>query len=183
MLLELLASRLPDDLIPPERENFAGVAEALIQADGRVAPFELACLQVLRRRLFKRVDASGRPPAAKDLVRAACVLATRLATETPSTLIPDAELLRQASRQAPYFFNQLAPVESIRFEDLDEAFEQLAESPLGIRRQFLQVCERIVAADEKASAEEVELLRSIAIGLRIPVAPIFPEPADGTDQG
>ncbi|MFP4157907.1 MAG: M48 family metallopeptidase [Opitutales bacterium] len=183
MLLELVATRLPDDLIPPERENFALTAEALIQADGRVAPFELACLQVVRRRLFKGEDAAARTPGAKDIVRAACVLATRLAAETPSSVIPDAELLRQSSRQAPYFFNQLAPVESIRFEDLDEAFEQLAESPLGIRQQFLQVCERIVAADEKASAEEVELLRSIAIGLRIPAAPIFPEPADVADQG
>jgi len=179
MLLELVASRLPEDLIPPERENFAAAAEALIQADGRVAPFELACLQVVRRRLFKEV--SPKKPAAKAIVRAACVLATRLTGETPSSTIPDAELLRQASRQAPYFMNQLAPVESIGFEDLDEAFEQLADSPLGIRRQFLEICERIIAADEKASSEEVELLRSIAIGLRVPVAPIFPEPEDSKD--
>lgn len=182
MLLELVASRLPEDLIPPERESFAATAEALIQADGRVAPFELACLQIVRRRLFKESHDSPKKPAAKDIVRAACVLATRLAGETPSSTIPDAQLLLEASRQAPYFMNQLAPVESIRFEDLDEAFEQLANSSLGIRRQFLEVCERIVAADEKASSEEVELLRSIAVGLRVPAAPIFPEPEDSKDR-
>lgn len=175
ILLEMAAARLAEDLIPPERENFVNAVEALVQADGHVAPFELACLQVVRRRLFAEAEDGPAKPAAKEIVQAARHLATRIARETPATEIPLAELLRQASQQAPYFMNQLAPVESTRFEDLDLAFECLARSPLGIRRQFLQICERIVAADEKATADEVELLRAVAIGLRVPAAPIFPD--------
>ncbi len=180
ILLELAASRLADEIIPPEREHFAAAVEALVQADGRVSPFELACLQVARRRLFKETESTAKP-AAKQLVEAARTLATRIAQETSATEIPTAELLRQASRQSAYFVNQLSPVEPIRFEQLDQAFEHLAHSPLGIRQQVLQICERIVAADKKASAEEVELLRAIAIGLRVPAAPIFPEPAKDND--
>lgn len=175
ILLEILAPRLTEDLIPPERSNFAAAAEALARADGRISAFELACLQVLQRQLFSAPEAADSPPDTAKTVQAACTLATRIAHETPSTSIPMATLLAQASRQAPFFVNQLKPVEPLGFDEVNAAFTLLGQSPPGIRQQFLQICERIVAADEQASIDEVELLRAIAFGLGVPAAPIFPE--------
>lgn len=173
VLLELLAPRLAEDLIPSERPAFAAAAQVLVEADGAVAPFELACLQVLQRQLFPQSDAHTKAPETAELIQAARTLATRIAQETPTADLPTAAILQQASRQAPFFMNQLAPVETIHFREIDQAIKQMAASPLDIRRQFLQVCERIVAADEKASPDEVELLRAVAFGLGLPATPFF----------
>ncbi|MFP4069681.1 MAG: M48 family metallopeptidase [Opitutales bacterium] len=176
VLLEVMAARLPDAVIPPEREDFIACVEALVQADDKVSPFELACLQVVRRR--RRKEAEADPPDRPDgaaVLRAAGALATRLAAETKLEGARAATVLKEASRQAPYFMNQLAPAESVAFDALEEAFDVLARTPFGIRKQFLEICERIVAADEQATADEAELLRAIAIGIGVPAAPIFPD--------
>jgi len=175
VLLEMMAARLPDALVAGEREHFIACVEALVEADDKVSPFEIACLQVVRRRL--RNDSAYAPArqGGRSIVDAARTLATRLAAETKLESTRTEAVLQSASRQAPYFMNQLAPAESTSFEALEEAFNVLARTPFGIRKQFLEVCERIAAADEQATLDEVELLRAIAIGIGVPAAPIFPE--------
>lgn len=175
ILLEMMAARLPEALPPPEREDFIACIEDLVQADQKVSPFEMACLQVVRRYLR---DENAGAPARQDMraiIAAARSLATRLAEETQLPGTPAETVLQSAARQAPYFMNQLVPAEATNFEALEDAFGVLAHAPFGIRKQFLQICERIVAADEKATEDEVELLRAIAMGIGVPAAPIFPE--------
>ena len=177
ILLEMMAARLPDAVIAPEREEFLVCVEELAKADDRVSPFEIACLQIVRRRL--RSD-SAYAPSRQDgqrIVEAARTLATRLTKETNLGADRTETILKEASRLAPYFMNQLAPAESTDFESLENAFAVLARTPFGIRKQFLELCERIVAADALATLNEVELLRAIAIGIGVPAAPIFPEDA------
>ena len=174
ILLEMMAPRLPDALVAEERDDFIACVENLVHADDKVSPFEMASLQIVRRRLRNRNgDAPSRPDAGR-VVEAGRTLATRLARETKLQIDRTDTVLREASRLAPYFTNQLTPTETIDFEALESAFEVLAQVPFGIRKQFLQICERIVAADQKATLDEVELLRAIAIGIGVPSAPIFP---------
>lgn len=173
IFLEMMASRLPEALLEPEREDFITCIEALAQADNKVSPFEIACLHIVRRHLRKD---NAQAPARQEMsavIAAASTLATRLATETNLDATPIATLLQSASRQAPYFINQLAPAQTTDFYAIEEAFAVMAHTPFDIRKQFLATCERIVAADEKATQDEVELLRAIAMGIAVPAAPIF----------
>lgn len=177
ILLELMASRLPEALPQTKREDFIACIEDLAQADNQVSPFEIACLQIVRRHLRKE-DAQA--PARQDIkaiIASASTLATRLARETQLDGTPITTILQSASRQAPYFMNQLAPAETTDFTSLEEAFAVLGHTPFGIRKQFLAICERIVAADQKATQNEMELLRAIAMGIGVPAAPIFSDPA------
>jgi len=171
VLVELMGARLPETLLTDtEKEDFLSAIRFLAQADKEITSFEVACMQVVQRRLFAAHPAVSARPA---ILEAASVLATRLARETRVDGLQTETLLKQASGYSSYFINQLTPTETVDFASLEKAFADLARSPLGVRRQFLQICERIVAADQKATMEEVELLRALAIGLGIPAAPVF----------
>ena len=177
ILLELMSVRLPEALVDSQgRLAFIEALQALVEADNHVSTFEIACLQMVGRRLFP-ITEEAHTTNAKAILHAASILSTRLARETKADDAAIAAILQQTSRQAPYFINQLTPAESLDPADIEGAFARLAEAPLGIRRQFLEVCERIVAADEQATLAEVELLRAMAMSLRIPAAPIFPKSA------
>lgn len=175
IMTELIAARLSDALIEPERDKYIACVEALVQADEKVTSFELACLQMVRRQLLKDSAFAPVRQDASQVIQAACVLTTRLVAETALKGADAASILQTVSRQAPYFMNQLEPVDDVDHVQIAEAFGILARTPFGIRKQFLEVCERIVAADQQATMEEVELLRAIAIGIGVPAAPIFPE--------
>ncbi|MFU8847136.1 MAG: M48 family metallopeptidase [Opitutales bacterium] len=173
ILLEMMAARLPEALIEPEREDFIACIEDLAQADNKVSPFEIAGLHIVRRHLRKEAAQAPARQDMKAIIAAASTLATRLAAETQLEGASSAAILQSASRQAPYFMNQLVPAQTTDFAALEEAFAVMARTSFGIRKQFLAICERIVAADEKASEDEVELLRAIAMGIGVPAAPIF----------
>jgi Zn-dependent protease with chaperone function len=175
VLLEMMAARLPEALPGPDREDFAACVEHLVQADERVSPFELACLQIVRRQLELEGSEAPARQELKQIIDAASTIATRLAMETRLESTRTESILQSASRQAPYFMNQLEVVESTGYGALENSFAVLAQTSFGIRRQFLGICERIIAADEKATQDEVELLRAIAMGIGVPAAPIFPE--------
>ena len=176
VLAELLTARLPDALIESERRDWLDCLDAFVKADDIVHPFELACLQMARRSLLKKSTAVSERPGSRAIIDAARVLTTRIAVETNTTDI--GAILGNAARQAPYFMNQLQPAEATDAIALEDALDILGKASLGIRKQFLETCERIVAADEKASIEEVELLRAIAIGIGVPSALILPTEAD-----
>lgn len=174
ILFEMLTARLQGTLVPSEQEAFVACLEKLVQADNAVTSFELACLQMVRRRIQNHRPQIDHRIDLKQVIHAASILATRVAAETKLEGIDSDTLLRKTSAQAPYFMNQLKVMEASTFEEMEESFDVLIRVNLGIRQQFLQICERIVAADSTASIEEVELLRAIAISLGVPAAPIFP---------
>ena len=171
ILTEILAARLPDALIQSEREDWLDCLEVFVEADDAVHPFELACLQMARRSLLKPSTAAPDRQDNSRIVAAARVLATRIAAETNT--IDAATILTNAARKAPFFVNQIKPAETTDAAALEDALDVLSKTPFGIRKQFLELCERIVAADQKANIEEVELLRAIAIGIGVPAAPIL----------
>lgn len=173
---ELLAARLPDTLIESERAAWLDCLEAFAAADETISPFEIACLQMARRALCPPSTYAPARQENRRIVEAACVLATRLAAET-KTDAPEA-ILANAARQAPYFMNQIKPAGATDAPAIETALEVLSRTPFGIRKQFLEICERIVAADKKASIEEIELLRAIAIGMGVPAAPILASEVD-----
>lgn len=178
IMIGILADRLPEALIESERREFIECVEAFVAADEKVTPFEIACLQTVRRSLLKESDFAPKRHANDAIVEAASILATRLLAETRIEGLSANDILESASKQAPYFMNLLGTAESVDPASIAKAFDTLASSHFGIRKQFLAICERIVAADKKASIEEVELLRAIAIGIAVPAAPILPEIED-----
>lgn len=176
ILTELLAARLPDALIESERGDWLECLKVFIEADETVHPFEIACLQMARRALLKPSTYAPARQGNRSIVDAARVLATRIAAETGNA--DTGIILTNAARQAPYFMNQIKPAEATDAAALEDALAVLGQTPFGIRKQFLELCERIVAADKKASIEEVELLRAIAIGIGVPAAPILATETD-----
>jgi len=173
-LLEILAPRLPEALIEAEYEDYLTCVEAFVEIDQQVLPFEMACLQIVRRQLLKESAYAPTRQSQAEITGAARILCSRLLAETELLGQDAAQILKSASQQAPYFINQLEAVENVDSTAIESAFAILARTPYRIRKQFLQSCERIVAADEKASINEVELLRAIAIGIGVPAAPILP---------
>jgi Zn-dependent protease with chaperone function len=175
VLTERIAERLPEALGEAERTDFMDCVESLVLADGQMSPFEIVCLQMVRRKLFKDSAFAPIRQEGARIVEAASVLGSRIVAATHSENSAADGILRSAARQAPYLMNQL---QFVGVEDpvaITDALEVLARTPYGIRKQFLEVCERIVAADQRATIEEVELLRAIAIGIGVPSAPILPE--------
>jgi Zn-dependent protease with chaperone function len=171
ILTELLAARLPDALIESERGEWLECLEAFIDADNAVQPFEIACLQMARRSLLKASTYAPVRQSNDRIVNAARVIATRIAAETD--VADTTAVLANAARQAPFFMSQIQPADTTDAAALEDALGVLSRTPFGLRRQFLSLCERIVAADEKASIEEVELLRAVAIAIGVPASPIL----------
>ena len=182
VLLELLAPRLTEAVAAVDREGFVELVGELVRADDTVSPFELAGLVTVRRKLLGGDSGEVRKQPAKVIVAAARVVATRLARETESEQLSAEAVLTEAARQAPYFMNQLSVAESASADELLEALDTLSAVPFALRRQFLEVCERIVAADEKATRNEAELLRAVALALGAPSAPVFPEDASVAEE-
>jgi len=178
ILTEVLADRLPEALVESERPEFIEALEALIQADDKILPFEIACLQIVRRCLLKESHFAPSRQDNEAIIEAASILTSLLLRESTGEHQDAGSILRSASQQAPFFMNLLRTVETRELPAVSDAFSILARTPLGIRKQFLSLCERIVAADQKASIDEVELLRAVAIGIAVPAALILPEAED-----
>lgn len=177
ILLELITPQLQEAIPPHEIDTFIECIEDLIEADNKLTTFELACFHITRKRLGAVEYPVNHKPSMGEILRSANILASRLASETELGSSDSSELIQSASRQSPYFMNQLKATEAFEDKELHTAFEHLAHSPLGIQKQFLEVCERIIVADQKVTSNEAELFRAITIALGLPIAPIFADAA------
>jgi Zn-dependent protease with chaperone function len=75
---------------------------------------------------------------------------------------------------------QLPPIESLTFDRLDQALDQLAQlSPQG-RRDLVQGAAAAVHQDGRTSVEEAELIRVVADAVRLPMPPLLPVGSPGS---
>jgi hypothetical protein len=66
---------------------------------------------------------------------------------------------------------KLVPKTGLRFEQMDAALDTLHTASFGVRKQFLETCERCILADRVILPAEAEIYRAIAISLDCPVPP------------
>ncbi len=175
--LPLLQIALPAlrQIPAPAAEPFLATLDALVRADGKVSPFELALQQLLRHSL-----AQGRSPAAAAarfhafhaVAPEISVILSAVAQETAGDG-PGAErafgagLTQLRDTGAEFRF---APAGDLAA--LGPALDKLALATLPIKRRTLAAAAHAAAADGQLHPRELELLRAIAAALDVPMPPL-----------
>jgi Zn-dependent protease with chaperone function len=71
---------------------------------------------------------------------------------------------------------QLIPRHEVSFSELDQALHDIGNLNLLVKPQLLEACASIIMHDQKATANEMELLRAISDTLGCPMPPIISTP-------
>ncbi|MDQ8189690.1 M48 family metallopeptidase [Roseibacillus persicicus] len=153
-----------------EYERFVGITRELISSDGRVDVFEFMLQRLIEHHLDGHFGRHGvrriRYHHLKDLSSEAEVLLSAFAHLNPDPAASFAEGFERLEITS----GSLLPPDKISLKEIGQALERLElASPL-VKRDLLQACTRSVAADERLSSREAELLRAMAdsIGCAIP---------------
>ncbi len=181
--------RIPDevrltlvDLVTPQlrgldkarRRRMHAVTRALIGADDRVTLFEFALFRLLERRLFPDLegnDGGGSAFKAKkrDLINVLSALA-RAGSE-------DDEQRRSAFRAgiAAIGLSGAEMVETPGAGMSIQALDRLSRLVPWAKKKVVDACIRTVAADERFTTSEAELLRAVCAILSCPMPPWIPQ--------
>jgi Zn-dependent protease with chaperone function len=160
------------------RENL----HAMVLADDEVDVFEFALLHLVARRLDRHFNLAQAPRARyADLA------------EVPRSLVCIFSLLAwngtaEAGAAAAAYAagwaalgqdpgGALQASREIRFHELEEHLDRLAEVTSACKEQLLMACTAVVATDGFTTLHEAETLRAIADALDCPVPPFAPEAA------
>ena len=161
------------------REFRTGVQQ-LIEADRKVDIFEFAVRNLLTNRL---VTAFGLVKPRKiryrlfDQVQMECFeLLSILARQGNKSEKDAGDAFQKAIRtlDATRPFSILA-AEKCNLTLLDHTLNRLAETSFDLKRRILSACLLCIAADNRITVPEAELLRAVAENLDCPVPPIIPE--------
>jgi Zn-dependent protease with chaperone function/uncharacterized tellurite resistance protein B-like protein len=165
------------------REQFAQFSKTLqwlIQSDGKMELFEFVLQKIILRHLAPRFGAT-RPAVVqfytiKPLVPDCVVVLSTLA-HVGST---DAGEIKKAFDEgAPYLRSpdgglELLPRDQCGLNQIDAALNRLAQAVPQIKRNLIDACVHVVAADGVIQESEAELLRAIADTLDCPMPPFLP---------
>ena len=162
--------------------SFSQTLQWLIQSDGKVELFEFVLQKVVQRQLapnFQKV----KPPVVqyysiKPLVPDCAVILSALAYGDTR----DAQQAFDAG--APYLRSpddselKLLSLDQCGVDQLDQALNRLAQAVPLIKKNLLEACVRVTAADGSVAEMQAELLRAISDTLDCPMPPqIEPAPA------
>lgn len=140
-------------LSPRQYQTFRDNAEKLIQADGKVHPFELALKLVLFHHLDRRFGL--KPPAPKAD-----------GNKDPAHCAEDLiEMVRRIGR------GENGAVDAPRIE---EALGVLAAVPFAAKEKVIHGLAEAVLLDRKVTSEELEIIRAFADTLDCPIPPLSP---------
>jgi len=159
-------------LTPPQYARFRDNVTALVHADARISLFEWA----LQRGLLRDLDiaAGHRRPARvrqRSLARLlpqVDVLLSALARAGDES-VDGAERAFAAAQQRLGRQDVPLGADGSGLDALDAALDELEEATPAIKRQVLEAAAACVAADEKVTAAEADLLRAIAASLDCPI--------------
>jgi Zn-dependent protease with chaperone function len=165
------------------REQFAQFSKTLqwlIQSDGKLELFEFVLQKIILRHLAPQFGAA-RPAVVqfytlKPLVPDCVVVLSTLA-HVGST---DAGEIKKAFDEgAPYLRSpdgglELLPRDQCGLNQIDAALNRLAQAVPQIKKNLIDACVHIVAADGVIQETEAELLRAIADTLDCPMPPFLP---------
>ncbi|MDR2366477.1 MAG: M48 family metallopeptidase [Zoogloeaceae bacterium] len=176
-------SRLPllDLAIPalaalsaPDKQVCMQCANALIRADGRLSPSELALAHILKSALGL--------PRARHVLRTeklaadiSCLLALLAKAGNPDDAAARAAY-QHAMERAPFGGDTPFPESgALKAEAIDAALDRIAQAVPRFRQRFLAACVAAVRHDGKITVAESELLRAFAQSLDCPAPPLLPD--------
>jgi Zn-dependent protease with chaperone function len=177
------ASRLPlvdlalpalDRLSPAERATLHERVERIASSDGSVRLFDLAILNILRRRFQLAAGGAGVEGKRHDRVTdpEALLLSALAWAGAPRDQGSAAEAFTAAAVHGAGGMPSMIPRAEIRVERIEAALAELAEAPPADRRRLLERGAAIVLHDRQLAVAEVELLRAISEALDCPLPPI-----------
>jgi Zn-dependent protease with chaperone function len=162
-------------LSPEQYKRFKHNLDILIHADGMVSIFEWALYKIVVCNLdldFERrySYSSGRYSNIRQLNKECSVLFSYLARVTPEA--DPQQALQAASEQLDGMQLELLSPDQRSLDDLDQATQKLAKLKPLAKPQLLKACVACIAADERVTASEMELLRALSALLDCPLPPL-----------
>jgi len=163
---------------PAQYANLSRSIQTLVEADGKLTLFEF----VLKKLVSHQLGSVFRPFGKKPLIKDMRLLAPH-ARNLLSVLASSGQQQPADARRAfEYGFARLKPAgapradgfsETVSFDALDRAFDQLALAAPGIKRAVFDACCSCVLFDKNVTISEAELLRAAAAIMDIPVPPFI----------
>jgi len=161
----------------PALERFLATIAALIHADARVTPFELALQKLVTRHLHR----AHHPAHGGHEVHSLNALAEPVATVL-STLAflgsTDAAAAQHAFSSGVAHLGPLSrpialqPRELCTLTEVDAALDQLARLAFPIKKRVIRAAAHVVGADGRLDENEAEMLRAVSAILDCPMPPI-----------
>lgn len=171
-----------------EFEPFNQTMQWLIESDDQVDTFEFVLQKIVRRHLA--VQSSTRRQTSiqfhtlKPLLRDCSVVLSVLANASSQE---SDEVVKAFQQGAPHLSAksgelQLLPHEESGLEPLDAALDRLELAAPQIKKNLLEACVQVVAADGVIQVREAELLRAIADTLDCPIPPFMESSSNDETQ-
>ncbi|HVU17739.1 MAG TPA: M48 family metallopeptidase [Candidatus Didemnitutus sp.] len=173
--LPLLQLSLPAlrSLAGTELDRFAETLDDLVQADGRITPFEFALQKMLLSQL-RLAQTPVRPmqfdsfdAVAGEIAIVLSALA-RVGSQDEGAI---AAAFTSGAGQLPMISSRLAllPSADCGLDAVDTALDKIAVSSLPIKRRMLVAAGQVIAADGTITPEEAELFRALTAALDLPM--------------
>ena len=167
-------------LSPSQYAAFRDNMDVLVQADNKIDLFEWALQKIVLRHLEPHFT-DARPPRASihklDAVsQAISVLISALSYVGASDSDAALEAFNIGIQRAELKGLKHQSVKSARLGALDDALNELAKLTPTAKRTLIHACGATVAADDKITTSEAELLRAVSDTLACPMPPLLPSP-------
>ncbi|HWX20440.1 MAG TPA: M48 family metallopeptidase [Candidatus Binatia bacterium] len=163
---------------PLQFRQFSAAVKVLVESDGEIDLFEYVLQKIVMRHLEPHYLGARRPViqyyALKPLAGDCAVLLSGLAyigQQEPEKVASAFEQGAQLLRYAAQADIQLLAEKDWGLDKVDTALNRLSQAVPQIKKNVLDACAQVVAADGVIQETEVELLRAIADTLDCPLPP------------
>ena len=185
LILVQLAAPALQALSPTAAQSVRRIVPALIQADARVTPFELALERLIARALEPAAAAAARKVEFRHGADVTAELAVVLATLAQAGDKADADAQSAYAKGAAHFAATLhltlPPLASgarlaaqADLTAFGQALDRLARAGLPIKKRLLEAAAHVVECDGRVERAEAETYRALAAVLDCPM-PVWPE--------
>jgi len=164
-------------LPPTALGSFAGTLDDLVQAHGKVTPFEFALQRLVLRALAINRDPSSSITQIYSFQAVSgeiSVVLSAVAHASSDDATEAARAFAEGSSQLRLLEGKIAflPEADSGLVELDAALDKLAGASGPIKQRVLMAAAHVVSADGVLLTAEAELLRAIAASLDVPVPPM-----------
>lgn len=180
--LPLLDLALPGlrQLSPAQYAQFRKSIQSLIEADGEIDLFEYVLQKIVLRHLDPQFSGARKPViqyyALKPLAGDCSILLSALAHVGSDDAGQCEAAFRQGAQNLSYYAQSpliYVPNAQCDLQQVDAALNRLTEAVPQIKKNVLNACVQVVAADGVIQELEAELLRAVADALDCPIPPFI----------
>ncbi len=173
-------------------QEFQAAVQCLVECDGEIDLFEYVLQKIVLRHLEPHFGDARRAVvqyyALKPLAPDCTVLLSALAyigQQEPQQIQSAFERGAQLLGYRGQFVLTLVPNAECELDKVDAALDRLSQAVPQIKKNVLNACAQVVAADGVVEELEAEMLRAIADALDCPIPPFLAtqDPAAGVDPG